>query len=736
MARHIQGKDGKMAGSIGDGKGKVPTASDLRRTKGAATEQADTANLDDLYAQFHSRVDGNWTREEYEAAVTKATEAASAYYDTERLVMSDQEYDALVDKIAEYEQAHPNDLLNHGLTTQVAAGASAGGDVPHPRPMLSLDKVTNDPEAMKRFVEQVTRGGETVTVEPKMDGMAVRAVYENGRLVQIVTRGDGTAGEDVTGQFLNINGDPISGLPADVNDPDFTGEVRGEVYMTEEDFEASNAARIASGKPAFANPRNATAGSLRRADPTYAVRMSFAAYDVDVDNPPFDDHTLLMASLDRIGFRSAQSLMPGYDPTNPGNAGLHGATQVQRQIDALHGARGNLGFPIDGAVVSVSRRHRREEIGVGNRTPKWALAYKYPAVEATSVIRDIEISIGRTGRISMRARIDPVEVDGSTVTYASVHNPDWLTSEGVNVGSRVMVRKAGDIIPQISGGLSVPENENVPAWRAPDVCPQCGGYWDKTSVLWRCRNGCGKNEAISYALGRDVLDVDGGGSMFANAVTNAGLVSDVADLYNLTVPQVAELTGDDGRAIGVKNATKIVEGIQKAKQQPLNRHLTSLNIRHLGRTLGRRLANHFGSLEAIRNATVDDLAAVDGVGTEKAQVIYDGLRENADLLDRLVAAGVTTSAASAASSGADAPTASDLPLAGKTIVVSGSVPGFTRTTINERIEALGGKASGSVSRNVDLVVTSETTTSKAVKARELGITVMDPDEFAAMVAES
>lgn len=731
-----------MAGSVPSAKGrKPPAASPPRSARGPAP--APSVPYDAMYERLAAHGHPEMTDAQYADAVSRAQAAAAAYYDTDQLLMTDAEYDALVDAIAEYEAAHPAQALGHGLASHVAAGASAGGDVRHPRPMLSLDKVTNDPEAAHAFIRQVTAdGASAVVVEPKMDGMAVRAVYEDGRLVQIVTRGDGTAGEDVTAQYRNVNGDPIAGLPADVGDAGFTGEVRGEVYMTEADFEKSNDARMEAGKPAFANPRNATAGSLRRADPTYPVHMSFAAYDVDVPALSTGSHVDQMADLDRRGFCSAQSLMPGYDPAEPRAAALSDPAAAVARIKALQGKRDTLGFPIDGAVISADSDTRRAELGVGSRVPKWALAYKYPAEEVTSVLRDVEVTVGRTGRISLRARIDPVDVDGTTITYATLHSPSWAEAQNIGVGSRVAVKRAGDVIPRITGGLGAVDDSTVARWRPPSTCPSCGEPWDKSTLLWRCRGGCGTAPAVSYFASRDCADLDGMSDSISAALVEAGKVSDIADLYSLTAADIASTrigTTDAGnpRLIGMTTAAKIYEQIQQSKQRPFAKILAGVGLRGTGRSLSRRLANHFGSLDAIRAATEEQLAEVEGIGPEKARLIHAELRAKASVLDRLAAAGITTTVDQPAgrATGPAVPTASNLPLSGKTYVVSGSVPGYTRTSINDRIEALGGKASGSVSRNVDFVVTAESTTSKAVKARELGIPVLDPAEFAAMLAQ-
>lgn len=699
------------------------------------------------YEKFRTSATGVMADDEYALAVGRARDAAAAYYDTDRLTMTDSEYDALVERISAYEAAHPDKAVDHGLTSQVAAGASVGGDVPHPRPMLSLDKVTDDEAGARRFIRQASGdGAEPLVVEPKMDGMAVRAVYENGRLTQLVTRGDGTAGEDVTAQYVNVNGDPIRGLPVDVADAGFTGEVRGEVFMTDADFEASNEARVAAGKPAFANPRNATAGSLRRADPTYAVHMSFAAYDVDLDSPASGSHVAQMEDLEARGFCSAQSLMPEDERTGRRPAGMTDEDDVLRRVRALQGARETLGFPIDGAVISVDSASRRAALGDGSRVPKWALAYKYPADEVTSVLRDVEVTVGRTGRISLRARIDPVEVDGTTITYATLHSPSWVEAQHIGVGSRVAVKRAGDVIPRVTGGLTG-DDDATPAWRAPDNCPQCGEPWDRSSLLWRCRGGCGTAPAVSYFASRDCADLDGMSDAISNALVESGKVNDVADLYALTVDDIAETrigVTESGapRLIGRTVAEKLHQQIEQSKQQPFHKMLAGVGLRGTGRSLSRRLANHFGSLDAIRSASVEQLAEVDGIGSEKARLIHDELRSKSAVLDRLAAAGVNTTAErSAGTHGSGpaghgpAPTAS--PLADKTVVVTGAMTGplaaLKRNDMNELIENLGGRSSGSVSANTSLLVCGEPGSSKWQKAQSLGIPVVTPEEFASMV---
>ena len=535
----------------------------------------------------------------------------------------------------------------------------------------------------------------------------------------MATRGDGRTGEDVTAQAQNI-----SGLPKTLAET-IDCEVRGEVFMTEDDFETASANRVASGKNAFVNPRNATAGSLRNVDAQYVAPMSFAAYDAS--GGPFDgidSYSERLAKATTFGFTTAADLLPGFDKPVTGSAA------VIARIDEIGERRANLGFPIDGAVVKVDDIPTRDRIGAISRTPKWAVAYKYAPDTATTRLNEIEVAVGRTGRISLTALLEPVFVGGTTISRATLHNPKWVLDADIRPGDVVYVYRAGDVIPRVNAPVLSQRPEGLPVWVPPTVCPQCGEPWNKTSLLWRCDTyECSISGRVAYALSRDVLDVDGGGEVFAEAVVEAGLVSDISDIYNLTIQQVAALVTSDGREIGVKNATKIVNGIQAAKNQPLNRQITSLGIRLTGRTMGRRLASHFGTLDAFRNASENDLAQVEGVGTEKAKVIREGLTKMAPIIDRLVSAGINTGTPKT-----EAPAGAALPLAGKTVVVSGSGPGLSRTEANEAVERLGGRSSGSVSKNTSLLVAGEGAGSKASKAEALGVEVMNAEDFAALVA--
>lgn len=651
--------------------------------------------------------------DEFDEAVSAAQSAAAAYYDSDTQIMSDADYDALIDRIQASIDIHP-EWDDQGLLTAVAAGQSVGGDVTHPVPMLSLAKA-KELSDVDGFAATLTSGA---VVEPKYDGLAIRAEYTRGKLTLVATRGDGVTGENVTAQA-----GAITGLPLKLAQP-VTIEVRGEVYMTDADFQTANSNRVASGKPAFVNPRNATAGVLRKSDINYHAPMSFAAYDA-FGGPldAVDDYLARMSELKHLGVGIAGG---------SGRGAGKGLTEfVREQIEEIGQRRSTLGFPIDGAVIKALSYAERDRLGSVSRTPKWAAAYKYAADVSTTVLKDIEVAVGRTGRISLRAVLEPVFVGGTTITYATLHNPKFVTDADFRIGDTVYVYRAGDVIPRVNAVDVSKRPANAVAWAAPEVCPNCGEAWDKSSLLWRCHTPeCSTVGRIEYAASRDVLDIEGLSTALAEQLVEAGLVNDIADLYSLTADQIAELpVGDGSRTVGHLVSGKILNHIAGSKNQPLARVITALGIRMTGRTMGRRLAAHFRSMDALVNATVDQLAEVEGIGSEKAVTIRAGLDSMKPVVARLRAAGLTMEVSE------QAPAAGGtLPLAGKTVVVSGTVPGVTRTEANEWVERLGGKSSGSVSKNTSLLVAGDGAGSKAEKAAELGVPVMTAEDFAALIA--
>lgn len=657
------------------------------------------------------------TKSDFDKAIAIAHKAAKAYYDGENIEMTDAQYDNLIEQIEVSAKAN-KDWDAKGILDQVAGGVSAGGDVVHPVAMLSMAKAKEQNEVAK-FVEKINS---SVVVEPKLDGLAVRVVYKNGKLTLVATRGDGSTGEDVTAQAKNLKG-----LPTKI---EYKGslEIRGEVFMTESDFEVSNQNRVAFGKNAFVNPRNATAGALRKIEAEYINQMSFASYGASGEIlDSIDSYSGIMAKISEFGITTAMSLMTAILPKNKTNK----SKEVLSFIDLIGSNRASLGFPIDGAVVKVDSINTQEQLGTVSNTPRWAVAFKYPADTATTILRDIEIAVGRTGHMSLRAVLDPVFVGGTTITYATLHNPKFVEDADFRIGDTVYVYRAGDVIPRINAVDLNYRPIKTKKWVPPTTCPNCDQPWDTSSVVWRCATPeCSIASALTYWCSRDAMDIDGAGETVCEALVESGLVNNVADLYDLTENQLASLqlgvteTGNI-RTLGKANAKKILIGIEKSKKQPFNRVVAGLGIRKTGRSVGRWLATTFKTMESLRSASVEEISEIDKMGTIKAQHVVEGLKELSDVIDRLARHGVTM---------AMEETAGDKPLTGKTYVVSGSVPGYTRTTISERIEALGGTASGSVSTKTTALVTSETDTSKAKKAAELGIPVIDPSVFAKLIS--
>lgn len=656
----------------------------------------------------------------YSAAIDEALAAAAAYYNGDTQLMTDAEYDKLLAEIMQFETDHPEHVIDHGLFTQVAAGVAVVGDVPHPTPMLSLEKVKTD-EDIKKFLTRLIDAGETkVLVQPKLDGLALRAVYRNGQLVQVVTRGDGRAGEDITARMLRGEV-TVYGLPEYVESyygvpshRDF--EVRGELLMSLEDFAASNQNRIAVGKPAFANPRNATAGSARAETLTYDVEMSFVTYDDTIVNP--DDE----GSFDFAEQLNGAEIVDVTD-----------TAAVLAAIEAFAKMRADYEFPTDGIVLKAATDRLRDELGAGSRAPKWAVAYKYEAQTGETVIRDIVVEVGRTGNLSFTAVFDPVLVDGSTISRASLHNTALIAEKDIRIGSRAIVYKANDIIPQVLSVVNDPDTTEP--WVAPTEDADGFPYVQRGKFLLSTNPADSVTALITYAASRDVLDIDGLGREVAEALVDSDVVRDLADLF-AHVPDeataIASFTLGKGGRIGADRMAKIIEGIEAAKAQPLNRVITALGIRLTGRTFGRRLAAHFRSLDALLAASTTDLMEVDGIGDERARVIRHGLDKNADVIRRLIELGVTSAVEEDASAPKPLLGADGKPMS---VVVTGAMTGalsaYGRTQMNELIEQYGGKASGSVSKNTGLLVCGEPGSSKWVKANDLGVRIVTPEEFAA-----
>ncbi|MFE6666111.1 NAD-dependent DNA ligase LigA [Streptomyces sp. NPDC057697] len=679
----------------------------------------------------------------YAAAVEEASRAAAAYYATGESTLDDDAYDRLVRGIAAYEQEHPQELLDASPTGKVAGGA-ATGDVPHTVPMLSLDNVFSAEQFVTWTASLERRIGRPVaawSVEPKLDGLAVAARYRAGRLEQLITRGDGTAGEDVSHAIGTV-----VGLPERLTEP-VTVEMRGEILMTTEQFEQANAVRTEHGGAPFANPRNGAAGTLRAKDRAYTVEMTFFAYgalplpgsgewaDTLVELP----HSEVLAHVARLGVHTAAD-------TEVAPRTVTTVEEVQRRVEEVAALRAALPFGIDGIVIKADLAADQREAGSGTRAPRWAIAYKLPAVEKVTRLIGVEWNVGRTGIIAPRAVLEPVEIDGSTVSYATLHNPADITRRDLRLGDRVMVYKAGDIIPRIEAPVAHLRTGDEQPIDFPEACPQCGSGIDTSEQRWRCVRGrdCRIVASVSYAAGRDQLDIEGLGATRVVQLVDAGLVADFADLFTLDREQLLGLD-----RMGETSTDNLLAAIATARTQPLSRVFCALGVRGTGRSMSRRIARYFADMDRIRAADAEELQRVDGIGKEKAAAVVAELVELAPLIEKLMAAGVTMTEPGATpppapgeedEEAAAAPEGQGggLPLDGMTVVVTGAMTGalekLSRNEMNELIERAGGKSSSSVSKRTSLLVAGEKAGSKRTKAEDLGLRIAAPDEFAALVA--
>lgn len=670
------------------------------------------------------------TPEEYRAAIERIRAAASAYYAGTDLAMDDATYDALLARVTVTESAQPGWVVADSPAEVVGAGGGVVGDVEHSTPMLSLANVFDEEELRAwaaRLDKVLGRAAAGYTVEPKIDGMAIAARYVDGKLVQVATRGDGRAGEDVTAQAR-----VVAGLPGELS-KSVTVEVRGEVFMTDDDFAKANELRTGHGGQPFANPRNAAAGTLRAQDRAYAAPLSFLAYAVhDLPGGEGLTHSGAMAAIADLGVSTTGGSAAGM-------AVCAGADELIGAITRLGSLRDKLGFDIDGVVIKADASADRDAAGSSSRAPRWAIAYKFPADTRTSRLVGIEVQVGRTGVITPVAVIEPVQVGGVVVTSATLHNFDDLVRRDVRVGDTVFVRRAGEVIPEITGAKLDERAEDSSPFEAPAHCPRCGGEIDRSQKRWRCVQGraCGATESLAYFAARDSMDIEGLGDKVIRALVTAGMVTDPADLYSLDAEAVSQLD-----RMGQTSASKLLTNIEGSKGQPLSRVLTGLGVRMTGRSMSRRLARHFGSMEALRAATVEQLQEVEAVGPERAATIAAELADLAPVIAKLTACGINMVEPGVIpyADRVSAPVAGvRLPLQKEdgspmTVVVTGSVPGLTRNEGNEAVEHLGGKSSGSVSKRTDLVVVGEGAGSKAAKAEDLGLRIMPSDRFAALLA--
>jgi len=644
--------------------------------------------------------------------------------------ISDAEYDALVRELRTLEADHPELAVPDSPTGQVGGAVSATFDpVTHRVPMMSLDNAM-DVDELRAWADRVVKGldGATPTFvcELKFDGLAISLRYEDGVFVQAATRGDGRVGEDVTANVATIDEIPHrlpDHAPAVV-------EVRGEVYMTRSSFEQLNERARAAGEKAFVNPRNSAAGSLRQKDPavTASRHLSFWSYQLGevIGGPRFTSHVAMLEYAASLGF-----------PVNDQVRTFGTIDEVADHCRYWEQHRHDLDYEIDGVVTKLDDLAQRDRLGVTSRAPRWAIAYKFPPEERTTTLLDVQVSVGRTGRATPFAVLDPVFVGGSTVAMATLHNQDQVALKDVRPGDTVVVRKAGDVIPEVVGPVLSLRPENSEPWEFPTHCPRCGnplvrpeGEADTRCVAPDCP--AQRDQKIAYWASRGAMDIEGLGEQMVEKLTAAGLVKDPADLYGLTVEDLVEL-----ERVGPTSARNLVEEIERSKQQPLPRLLTAFGVRHLGPAASAALADEFHTLDEIMAKSVEELAAVDGVGDVIADTVATWLAQDANraFIERLRSAGVNFGDPAAAEAAAAARAAVPQTLEGRTVVVTGTLAGYGREEAAEAITLRGGKSPGSVSKKTTaLVVGDSPGASKLTKAESLGVPIIDEASFEHLLA--
>jgi DNA ligase (NAD+) len=646
------------------------------------------------------------------------------YYRDDEPEISDAEFDALVRELQSLADAHPGlDATDTPLAEVGAPPSATFAPVRHIVPMLSLDNAFDREELAAWYarIERVITDPVTFVGEPKLDGLAISLLYEDGRLVRGATRGDGETGEDVTANVATIASIPerLDGkaVPSRL-------EVRGEVFMPLASFEELNRRQGDAGERLFANPRNAAAGSLRQKDPriTASRDLAFDAYQLGVQEggPALRSHHETLSWLRDLGL-----------PVNEHIEQLPSLDAVYDFCERVEANRHSFGYDIDGAVVKVDDLAQRNELGFTSRAPRWAIAFKFPPEEKTTVLRGIMVSIGRTGRATPFAQLDPVFVGGSTVGLATLHNEDEVARKDVRVGDTVIVRKAGDVIPEVVGPVLAKRKKGARKWKFPTHCPVCNqplvrpeGEADTRCVNVDCP--AQRVQRIVFFAGRSAMDIEGLGEERVTQFVEAGLLTDAADVYDLTVEQLVQL-----ERIGERSAQLLVAAIDQSRSRPLAKLLVGLGIRHVGPSAAQALVRELGSLDAIAHASVEELAAVDGVGQVIAEsiVAFFANERNRDFVDRLVRAGVNVQGPEKAPALVDGPS-----LAGLTFVLTGTLPSMTREEAQAEIETRGGKVTGSVSKKTSYVVVGASAGSKLAKAEQLGVPMLDEDALRELLA--
>ena len=655
-------------------------------------------------------------REEIRELRERLNQNAYLYYVLDSPELSDYEYDMLNRRLVQLETEHPEEITPDSPTQRVGGYAlSTFAAVTHPVPLESLQDSFSESEVAD-FDAKVREKLSHVeySVEPKVDGLSIALEYRDGKFVQGATRGDGKVGEDVTENLRTIRS-----LPKELPDKLPRLIVRGEVYMSKEVFARLNAEREENGEAHFANPRNAAAGSLRQQDPKVAAKrhLDVAIFNLQLaEGKSFSTHSETLDYLRSEGF----PVIPNLIVTE-----LEDALEEIRRIGR---DRAELPFDMDGAVVKLNSLSDREILGSTSKVPRWAIAFKYPPEEKESVVEDIVVQVGRTGVLTPKAVLSPVRLAGTTVTNATLHNQDFITEKDIRVGDTVLVRKAGEIIPEVVRVLPEKRPEGAVPYHLPTSCPVCGApvYREPGESATRCTGAeCPAQllRNLCHFTSREAMDIDGVGPAVLEQMVNAGLVHNAADLYSLTVQDIAQLD-----RMGDKSARNAVHAIEESRSRDLSKLLCALGIRQIGAKAAQVLARHFGSFDALAAATEEELTAIDDVGGITAKCLRQWLEspQSQDLISRLKAAGVNMECH-------DMPTADTL--TGKTFVLTGTLSSLGRKEAEEAIARLGGKASGSVSKKTSYVVAGEEAGSKLRKAQELGVPVLSEAEFLAMIGQ-
>jgi DNA ligase (NAD+) len=657
-------------------------------------------------------------------------EANHRYYVLDDPEIADADYDKLLRELIDLETKHPELRTADSPTQRVGAPADAGfAPYKHVKPMLSLANAFDEAE-LRAFDERVRKlAGVPVSYvcELKIDGLAVALDYDKGSLVRGGTRGDGNVGEEVTSNLRTIATIPLKlRAPSTGSGPPSFIEVRGEVYMRKSDFEKVNAKREREGQPVFANPRNAASGGVRQLDPrlTAQRKLSFFAYasfEAPPGGAPQDSgprtQMEVLAQLRDTGFHVNDHIKPAKT-----------IDDVITYCRSWEEKRDELDYEIDGVVIKVDDLATQEKLGAVARDPRWAIAFKFKPREARTKLRDIIITVGRTGTLNPNAVLDPVQIGGVTVRNATLHNAEYIASNDIRIGDTVLVTRAGDVIPRVVGPIVSERSGHEERYSMPDTCPVCGSAIDhpEGEAMSRCMNAaCPAQilERVRHFASRGAMDIEGLGEVMADQLTSLGLVKNLADIYALTEKKMSTVP-----RMGEKSITKLLDAIEGSKQRGLARVLTGLGIRMVGEQTAAVLASDFSTIDDIENASLEELQNSEGIGSEVAAAVrlFFDQKGNRAMIERLREYGVVMQAAGPRRAAAGS-------LLGKTFVLTGTLPNMTREEATELIEGQGGKVTGSVSKKTDYVVAGDAAGSKLVKAQSLGVTILDEDGLRAIL---